>query len=279
MGKITVKPIEKVDWRGNPVDKAIPRPVVYEILPGKDGQYATGLDDSELKYDDPTNPDSKRKLTERGYYEALLGENMPNFFIPSKHKDTYWAKKASRLTLDYVTQTFDTSNPRDYVRWKNMKASRFVANSLEDYNKGFYPDATHYIHNEEEEMEEKAKRTEVRNQAYKEIFKMTKARKLDLVLVLMQKDMSEQTDDFLTVAVSELAEKKSQEVLEFSQRDKEDSGLHAKIISLNLKNHIIQKEGKYMFGDIFLGITIPQVIEFLKNERNQEIKIALFEKA
>ena len=51
---------------------------------------------------------------------------------------------------------FDTSNPLDFIKMRVCKASRFVANSWKEFEEGLFPEATHVIFDESEEIEEKS---------------------------------------------------------------------------------------------------------------------------
>lgn len=55
----------------------------------------------------------------------------------------------------------------EFVKIKVLKASKFVANSLKDWENGLYPEATHVIYDESEEVGIKATKIQKKKESCK----------------------------------------------------------------------------------------------------------------
>ncbi len=91
-------------------------------------------------------------------YGEKLGVNLDTTFKTDKPHDFYCSAQG-RVKLENNTMIFNTDNVIDAIKVGIMKGSPFVANSLKEYEEGLYPEATHYIFSEEEEIAVKAKKS------------------------------------------------------------------------------------------------------------------------
>lgn len=272
---IEIRPIEKEKWHGKKGAESFQRPITIRALydPATMG-YATGL-----SYKGVYNiPENTEKLTEAEYYSKLLKYDLSNVYDPDK-AHPFWDGPLGSVKLENKTMLLDLSKPLNYVRYKILLSSKYVANSLQDVEKGLFPSATHYIFNEREDIEKKAIKTNMIKQAIIKSSSLTRTRKIEIINVLENANLKEQSDDFIEVNLARLIETKTKEVLRLMDLDKEDLALHSTILEALQKSVLRKEKGKdtiLYFGEP-IGTDIYDTIQFLKRDENQDVKLRILE--
>lgn len=265
MALIQVKPIEIKKWHDKKGQESFTRPkIVQALVDPNTVTYQTGLTkEEEVKYGE------------------LLKVDLSNTFnMETPHP--FWDSKMGEIKLENRTQFFNIENPLDFVKVKVLKASKYVANSLKDYENGLYPEATHVIFDESEEVESKASHVELKNKAIIESSKLSKGRKIQLIMILSanndhikMKNLKGKSDNFITIEMDKIIEKRPEEVITFIEMDKEYVSLYALVLEALQKN-VLRKEGhKIMYMESILGQDIQSVIKYLSEVENNEFKIKL----
>lgn len=272
---IEIRPIEKEKWHGKKGAESFQRPITIRALydPATMG-YATGL-----SYKGVYNiPENTEKLTEAEYYSKLLKYDLSNVYDPDK-AHPFWDGPLGSVKLENKTMLLDLSKPLNYVRYKILLSSKYVANSLQDVEKGLFPSATHYIFNEREDIEKKAIKTNMIKQAIIKSSSLTRTRKIEIINVIENANLKEQSDDFIEVNLARLIETKTKEVLRLMDLDKEDLALHSTILEALQKSVLRKEKGKdtiLYFGEP-IGTDIYDTIQFLKRDENQDVKLRILE--
>ena len=272
---IEIRPIEREKWHGKKGEESFQRPITIRALydPAIMG-YATGL-----SYKGEYNiPENTEKLTEAEYYSKLLKYDLSNVYDPD-NAHPFWDGPLGSVKLENKTMLLDLSKPLNYVRYKILLSSKYVANSLQDVEKGLFPSATHYIFNEREDIEKKAIKTNMIKQAIIKSSSLTRTRKIEIINVLENANLKEQSDDFIEVNLARLIETKTKEVLRLMDLDKEDLALHSTILEALQKSVLRKEKGKdtiLYFGEP-IGTDIYDTIQFLKRDENQDIKLRILE--
>jgi hypothetical protein len=265
MAIVKIKPIEREKWHGKKGNESFTRPTTIRALVNVDSMtYATGLTEEEAKE----------------YGEKLKIDLSNQFNLEEPHP--FWDTKAGEIKLENRTMLFDTENPLDFIKVKVCKASRFVANSLKEYEEGMFPEATHIIFDESEEIEEKASKIEIKKKAVIETAKLSKDRKIQMILILSAdgnylkaKNLKGKSDNFIEVELDKLIESKADEVLRYLKMNKDDTATQALVLEA-LQRHIFEKVGhKIMYHDSTLGEDIYDVVNYLNAPENQEFKIRI----
>lgn len=271
--KVEVRPIQTKRWHGKIGAESFTRPKTLNVLlDSETRQYATGLDYETKSFTDPENP--KVKITEDKYYEKLLKVDLSAQYIDGVFH-SFWDSKTPRIKLENKTMYFDTARPLEYLKIKLMKASKFVANSMKEYEEGFYPEATHVITDEAEEIEVKASKVALKKQATIKSADISKDKKIQLILILDGSNLRGKSDNHVEVALDKLIDKKPKEVLEFISMDSNEAALHALILE-SLQRNILRKAGhKIMYHDASLGNDVQDVIAYLSEDDNQDLKLRL----
>jgi hypothetical protein len=272
---VEIRPIEKEKWHGKKGEESFQRPITIRALydPTTMG-YATGLNYKDIY---PAE-DNKEKLTEAEYFSRLLKYDLSNVYDPEK-PHPFWDGSLGAMKLENKTMLLDTSMPLNYVHYKMLLASRYVANSLNDYKNAVTPDATHYIYNKEEEIERKAVKANLLKQAFVLESELPRARKIEIINVLEDANLKDQSDNFIEVTLTRLIENRTKDVLRLMKMNKEDLSIHSMILEALQKGVLRKDKGKeeiLYFGDP-IGTDIYDTIQNLKKEENQDIKLRIIE--
>lgn len=262
--KVEVKPIEKQDWTGaTRKDQSIKRPITIEALVDIDtGTYRTGLDEEDQeKYSKMIGLDLSNKLK---YENGNIAEH------------PFYHSKVGRIKLENHTMIFNTENPIDYVKVALLKTCPFVANSLAEVDNT--PEATHYIHSEEEEVAVRANKIAMRDNCIIEKSKLSAAEKAAVVSILSTKTIKDRSAEFIDVELSEIIDKKPEEFLKTITIDKKELNARATILDA-LRRNVLTKEGVsicYM-GDV-IAEDYEAAVKWFLNSQNQKVKVSILEK-
>lgn len=271
--KIEVRPLNVKRWHGHSGQNSFTRPKTVNVLvDAETRQYATGLNYVDKTFTDPD--DSKKKLTEAQYYEKILKVDLsPQYFEEKTHP--FWDSKTPKVKLENKTMFFDTDLPVDYIKIKVLKASKFVANSMKEWEEGHFPYATHVITDETEEIEVKATKVQQRNDAIIKLSSTPIERKIQLVLILDGKNLRGASDNTVTVEVDKLVDRDPAKLLRYLAMNKEQTALHSLVLEALQKN-ILRKQGhKIMYFESVIGNSVDEVIDYLQLEENQDLKIRI----
>lgn len=270
--KIEIRPIARKKWHGKTGKEDFARPIKLGALVNPlEMTYATGLDYNNKNY---TDPDTKEKVTEAEYYSKLLKQDLSNNFTATV-PHPFWDSPMASVKLENNTMFLYTERPLDFIKYKICKASKYVANSLKEYEEGFYPEATHILYDEKEEVEAKATKVENKNKAIIACADLSKDRKVQLILVLAGKNLKGKADNFVTVELDKIVENQANEVLALLNEDKEYVALKAMVLEA-LQRSILKKVGhKINYFESTLGNDIEDVINYFRSEENQDLKLRI----
>ena len=271
--KVEVKPIEIKKWHGKTGKDSYTVPkVLRALVDGDTRQYATGLDYINKEFKDPDN--AKVQLTEAEYYAKLLKVDLsPQFIEGQQHP--FWDSQGMKIKLENNTMYFDTENPMDYIKIKVMKASKYIANSMNDWEDGLFPEATHVITDEQEEIEVKASKVQIKKKAVLACNEISEDKKVQLILIIDGKNLKGKSSKFIEVELDKLIEKKASDVLRYLEMETEDVAIHALVLEA-LQKSVLRKQGhKFLYHDSVIGSDIYDVIKYLKEDENQDLKLRI----
>lgn len=259
--KVEVRPLPTKKWHGKEGKESFSRPMSLEVLYDVEtGAYATGLTDEEEKK-----------------YSKITGLDLSKKFDPNT-PHPYWSTKPAIIKLENRTMVFDTSNPHDFIKVKNLKASKMVANSMKEWEEGKFPFATHVIFDEEEEVTIKASKIEKKQKAVVLAQELSSEEKAQLVQIISNKVVRGRSPKFIEVEVDALIETKTDEFLRYAQMNKEEIYIRSVVLEALIKN-TLTKEGTsiYYLGDL-IGVDYESAVAWFKDPNNQKMKVAILEK-
>jgi len=260
--KVEVRPIESKRWHNKTGQESFTRPKkIQALVDGSTMKYATGLSEED-----------KKALIKKGVSYDLTD----NYNSDTPHP--FWDSNMAIVKLENNTMFFDLDNSLDFIKVKVMKASKYVANSMAEYDLGAWPEATHVIFDEAEQAQVLAGKVEQKNTAIIESSKLSLERKIQLILVLGGKNMKNQSADFVAVELDKIIQKDPGEFLRYLNLDKKQLASHALVLEA-LQKSILRREGQRIFHmDSPLGIDEIEVAEYLAKEENQDIKLLILSK-
>ncbi len=251
--KVEIRPLELNKWHGKTGDQDIQcAQTIYATVNSDTNRYETGLDDKDIE-----------QLKKEGVsYDLSSGFNLN---VPHP----FWESPVSKVTLENHTTFFNTDNPMDRIKYKLLLASKFVANSKEDLDKGKFPEATHIIYDEIKEDSAKAQKIELKKKAYGAILSLSHIQKLQLIMTLYNEDCRNMSDNRINIKVDEISNNKPKSVIEFSEKESEYNALRY-LVLLALKENVIRKEaGLIKHFDCKIGTDIDSTVDYLSNAENQ----------
>lgn len=280
--RIQVKPLEIDKWHGKKGQESFTRAkTIQALVDPYTYTYATGLNNEDRTFKDPDN--IKNLITEEQLYSKLLKVDLSKQFdIDNPHP--FWDSKMGEIKLENRTMFFNTDNPVDYIKVKVMKESKYIANSLQDYETGLFPEATHVIFDEAEEVQVKATTVETKNRVIIESSKLTLGQKIDLITILSAgsdylrtKALRGKSDAFVSVELDKYIQKNPKEVLRVMSLSKEDLGTQALVLEA-LQRHVLVKEGlRIKYFEEHLGNDINEVVDRLNMPDYNDIKIRIMQ--
>lgn len=259
---VTVKKLTKENWHGKTGKEDFSRPrTITALVDGSTGKYKTGLTDEEAIE-----------------YGKLLGVSLSNIFNINKPHE-FFDSPAGKVRLESATTTLNLNNPRDYVKYCILKESPLVANSQEELDSGFFPEALYIMFNEEGEEKIKLSRIEKRRLATKELFSLDSATKRQIVRILSEKSTRGKSEKFVEIEIDSIIENKTEEFLALiSSKDKSTIFLKALVLEALDRNILIKEEGKIKYMGEAIGLDTDDCVSFLGNNDNQLIKMKILEK-
>lgn len=257
---VEVRAIEIPKWHGKKGKENFTQPITIECLYDMEsGGYATGLTE-----------DDRVRLEEK------TGFDLSDAYSDKPHP--FWNSHGAKIKLPVMTSIFDTTKPIEEIKVKVLKASKYVANSMREYEEGLYPEATHVIFDEAEEAQIKASKIQKRNKAIKIAAKMSPEEKANIIQILSGRSVRKQSPDFLEVEVDKLIADDINRFLEYASADPSELYLRAAILE-GVHRNIMTKEGNtilYM-GDM-IGHNLDEAVKYFSDPNNQIIKASILEK-
>ena len=259
---VEVRPIEVKKWHNKKGQESFTRPKKIQAL----------VDPNTMKYATGLSPEDIEGLKKKGVNYDLTD----NYNSEAPHP--FWDSNMAIIKLENNTMFFNLDNALEFIKVKVMKASKYVANSMADYDLGMYPEATHVIFDESEQAAITASKIEIENTAIIEASKLSLTRKIEIILVMGGKNMKSQSADFVAVELNKVLKQDPAEFLRQLKMDKKQIANHALVLEA-LQKSVLRKEGQRIFHmDSPLGLDEIEVAEYLSKEENQDIKLLILQK-
>lgn len=258
---VEVKPLPVLKWHGKKGKESFTQSKKSEVLYDPDtGKYATGLTEEEA-----------------AEYGKRLGLDLTDTFIPEQ-PHPYWSTKGASIVLENKTMFFDTKKPLDFIKVKNMKASKLVANSMKEWEAGLWPFATHVIYDEQEDMSIKASAVQTKQLCYSTLAKLSADEKANIVLIVLEESVKGRSSDFIDTRIDEVINQFPDEFLKWAKMDTTELNVRASILE-GIQRNVLTKEGQSIYYmSERLGFDLEDTIKWFANPDNQKLKVAILEK-
>lgn len=257
--KVEVRPLQKKTWHGKVGEESFKSAIVIEVLyDNKSGAYATGLNEEQTVE-----------------YSKKLGVDLSDTFNANE-VHPYWGSKAGAIKLENVPMFFDTDNPRDFVKVANLKASKFVANSINKLPD--WPDATHVIFSEDEEAKEKASKIQLRNKAAGIFTKLSTDEKINFIQLMGKKSLRGRSADFIDTELDAIIQKDPEGFLFYTKMEKEDFTIMATLHEAIHRNILIKQGNMITYMGDNIAADIEDGIKWFKDPQNSKLKASIYQK-
>lgn len=254
---VIIKPIQRKRCLGEGGEKFFKRPLTIEALKDKNGKYNTGLTEKEVERLQP-------------FFAYSLSHVFKDDDMTS-----LWNRPEGKFVMTYQTHVLDLEKPIDMIRYALVKASPFVANSQEEYDEHKWPYAKFVITDSKEEEEAIAKRNDLKMKVYRAVEKMDIKQKRDFCMI-MGFNTKNASDVVVSNTVFNAIDTKGyRAAADVISQTKEYNALHA-LIAEAVERNILNKKGEvYSFMDETIGVSLGSAIEYLKDAKHNNTKIAI----
>ena len=237
--------------KSNPWTGITKWPACYDYISTywtRSGNIYTGL----------TSEDQSRLEKELGYNEGYLSQN-------SSFWDTF-AIKLGRKDL-----ILNTDKPEDELKYLFLKNHKRVADGLNKIT----PATDYVLINKDSEAKEANKKNQIKRDAYRELDKMSieDMRKCLRLYGIKSDTMS---NELIEAKITEQIEQSPEKFLLkwVNNPNKEINFIIEEAIA---KNIIRKNRAQYFFGTDLIGTGIEDVIAYLNNKKNQDLKLAILQ--
>jgi len=167
---VEVRPLQTTKWHGKIGAESFTRPKkIGALVDGQSLTYATGLTEKEVEE-----------------YSAYFKTDLGNTYDPNE-PHVFWDSPRGLVKLENNTMFFNDKQIINKVKIKVMKASKYVANSMKEWEEGLWPEAHHVIFDENEQVESRAGKIALRQKAILEQLNYPKQENFRLYLLVQEK--------------------------------------------------------------------------------------------
>lgn len=255
---VQVRPLDIDKWHGKKGKESFAGTfTVTALVDSRTSQYKSGLTPEEITK-----------------YSALIGQDLNGRYNREKPHE-FWDSEAAAIRLENRTNFIDREDPLGYIQYKILLGSKYIANSMKEYEEGLWPEALFVIVDEETDNEIQASKINLINEAIIQGSKLSDDRKSDIILILSGKLTRGKSSNFLTVELNNLIQKNAEDVLRYIKTDKKLLATEATVLEA-IQRNVLQKVGhRVMYLDSVIGESVPDAAEYLEKSENQELKLRI----
>jgi len=184
------------------------------------------------------------------------------------NKQEFWENFG--VQVGYKGLELNTEDPYDEMRYLFLKSNKLVKNGYSDQTR---PNAPYVMINRDEEAQQKNAYNKTKRDALIEVGKMSNQ---DMIkcLRLFGVKADNVTPAVVETKVSEIADTQSQKFLDLwvNNKNKEIEYIIKEAVA---KNTLRKNKNVYSYGSDVIGRSLPEVVAFMKDKNNADIKMAI----
>lgn len=181
----------------------------------------------------------------------------------------FWHNFHIKLTSEREELTIDTDDPYGELQYKFLKSHKRVAKSLKDIT----PGKDYVLIHEELEASQANEKSRLKRRAYIELDKMT-PEEMRKALRLYGINATNSNTDIVENTLSTLVDNDPNKFM-YLWVDNTDRETHFLINEAVSKNVLRRVKTNYNYGTDTIGHTLEDAIEYLKDPRNSDVRIAI----
>lgn len=261
--RLEIRPVQTKRWHGLEGEESIKRPVAIRALVDGEGMYAVDFKAANI------SEKEQQELLDKGY-DLSLNHN-------PLQPHPLWDGNQAKIRLEDNTQFVEIGSDVGKIRKAVIYGSKLVANNEHELQEGMWPEATHFIVDEEAEAETKSTKVQIKNNAIIALTEVSLERKKQLVFLLGGKDVKKKKENTVTVELDELVQNNPQEVLDWIKRPVAETSTLYLVAEGVYKAKLTRNKSGIYYGDINLGYTSEEAAAFLRDPKNQELRTRISE--
>lgn len=258
--RVEVRMLNIPRWHGLSGSRSIAQDFrIRATISPETGRYMTGLNEKDIQW-----------LKEQGVKDDLSDTTV------SGEPHPFWDSKLGSVMLTREPRILNLANPYEFIQYKIMLDSPFVANSLEDFEKGLCPNATHYIHDVNEENQRKADMIAVRRDVQSKLREAKLSQKVDVLMAMgIDARGSGYDQNAIEIAIDDKAEKEPKEVLFYLTMKPKDLAMRSMILRA-LQQHVLEQESAGIrYEQVILGSSMEEVMITLDKPEYSEMLVRI----
>ena len=224
-------------------------------------KYKTGLSKEDLEY-----------LKDLGFPYDVSNNYIKGVSHP------FWESAGVKVELlNTPIFLYPGRNEMDFIKYRWLLESKFVYSSEQEIIEGGKSEATHFIYDEGEEIAAKASKIDERNRIALKVDKLSKQKKKEFILILLNENTDNKDEDYLTVRFEDILSNKNlyAELTELLDAKQEYVSMKAEVKTAIQKNVLKRTKFGIFFFDTNLGYSEDDVIEQLSKPENQELYLQI----
>lgn len=258
---VEIRRLPETKWHGKTGKEDFSQPKsIRALYDDSIGGYATGLTEEEAKE-----------------YGEKLGLDLSNTFNSEKAHPV-WDTATGKIKLPSYPVFFDMTRPMEFVKVKVCKASKLVANSMKEWEEGLFPEATHVIYDESEQVKIKATKIQKKREAYLIINKMSTEELTNILTIISDKPIKGKSQNFIDVELEKVIDNDAAQFLMYAKMDKKELYTRATILEGIHKNILVKEGNAIYYMNDRVADTFEDAVKYFLDPQNQSLKASLLEK-
>lgn len=191
----------------------------------------------------------------------------------------FWEAQVAKVLLEPNTFFLDLGdNPMNIIKLGVLRGHPWVANSLQEYENGLWPEARWIIIDDDQDVKAAADKAVKTAEAYKLLTDLSDDEKRMYLQIINKKVYTGVSPAKVMTDFEEVVKGSPKELIELHEQDRDRVELQAQVVAALNKGIFTRKGSMLQYGDFSLGIDIEGTVDFLISPENQQLKAQIIHK-
>ena len=258
---VVIRRVQHERWHKIPWEDMPPKALVISpFIDHNSMKYVVGLSAAEIKK-----------------YSKLLGKDLtPNYDPEVPHP--FWDDPMVYLKIEGDKLVLNLDEPLGYIKYRIALHHPAVANSLETYEKGLFPEAECYIDDRRRKIEQRSKDAKTKAKAFKLFAEMPLDRKLAVLSILTGASYRGAPEDEIDAALYDEIENSATRFIDVASMNPREMMLRALIVEAQYNRIVSRQHDGYYFFDEKLGDSLEDAARYIARSDKKMLLEKLREK-